>query len=181
MRPITRGDHAQPIDTSRSAMFSRSIRKTVQPHLHPAEQLLAAVLAQNAGANAAMMVSALRGPVATAKALDAAEGRHADARAAAEPAGIQLDRRMVIAVTTERLLVFRSGGAFTVKAKQLLAEVPMAAIDAIDVERDGHLTEAVTLRVRGTAIVLETARGQRPEDLSRALESARPRASASPA
>jgi hypothetical protein len=162
-------------------MFSRSIRKTVQPHLHPSEQLLAAVLAQNAGANAAMMVSALRGPVATAKAFDAAGRRHADAVAAAEPVGLEVDRRMVIAVTTERLLVFRSGGAFTVKAKQLLAEVPIGAVDGIDVERDGQLTKSVTLGVRGAAIVVETARGQQPEELARALERARPRAAATPA
>jgi hypothetical protein len=157
-------------------MFSRSIRKTVRPHLHPSERLLAAVLAQHAGANAAMLVSALRGPLATANAHESAERRHADAVAAAEPAGLQVDRRMVIAVTTERLLVFRSGGAFTVKAKQLLAEVPIAAVDGIDVDRDGHLTKTVTLRVRGAAVVIETARGQRPEDLTRALDRTRPRA-----
>jgi hypothetical protein len=155
-------------------MFARSIRKTVQTYLRPSEQLLAAVLAQNAGANAAMMVSALRGPLATANAFDAATRRHADAVAAARPAGLDVDRRMVIAVTTERLLVFRSGGSFTVKAKQLLAEAPIEAVDGIDVERDGHLTKRVTLRVRGAAIAIETARGQRPEDLTRALERTRP-------
>jgi hypothetical protein len=162
-------------------MFSRSIRKTIRPHLHPTEQLLAAVLAQNAGANTAMMASALRGPVATAKAFEAGDRRHADALAAAEPAGMRIDRRMVIAVTTERLLVFRSGGAFTVKAKQLLAEVPIGAVDGIDVERDGQLTKSVTLRVRGAAIAIETARGQRPEDLIRALERTRRRALPTPA
>ena len=93
-------------------MCSRCIRKTVRPHLRSSEQLLAAVLAQNAGANAAMMLSALRGPI--------------------------------------------------------------AAVDGIDVERDGRLTKTVTLRVRGAAIAVETARGQRPEDLDRALERARP-------
>jgi hypothetical protein len=158
-------------------VFSRSIHNTVHPHLHPSEQLLAAVLAQNGGANAAMMVSALRGPVFTAKAHVAAARRHADAVAAAESARIQVDRRMVIAVATQRLLVFRSGGTFTAKATQLLAEAPIAAVDAIDVKRDGHLTKAVTLHVHGTAIGIETARGQRPEDLSRALERARPRPS----
>jgi len=160
-------------------MFSNSIRKTVQPYLHPSEQLLAAVLAQNAGANAAAMMSAFRGPVATAKAFDAANQAHADAVAAAEPAGLRVAHRMVIAVTTERLLVFRSGGAFTVKVKELLAETPIGAVDAIDVEPDGQLTKAVTLRVHGAAIGIETARGQRPEDLARALESVRPGALAS--
>jgi hypothetical protein len=99
--------------------FDKSIRKSVQPFLEGAEQLLGAVMAQNAGANAAAMVSALRGPLATTKAYDRADQRHAD------------------------------------------------AVDA------AGLSKAVTLRVRGSAIGIETARGQPAEDLPRALELAR--------
>ena len=82
-------------------MFDKSIRKSVQPFLQGSERLLGAVMAQNAGANAAAMVYALRGPLATG------------------------------------------------------------------------LAKAVTLRVRGAAIGIETARGQPAEDLPRALELAR--------
>jgi hypothetical protein len=153
-------------------MFSSSITKTVTPHLHAGEVLLAAVPAQNAGLNSAAMVSALRGPSATARAFERAERRHAAAGEAAAGAGLDVGRRMVIAVTSRRLLVFRAAGAFTVKAAELLGEVPVTDVDAIDVERDGHLTKAVTLRVRGAAIAVETARGQRAEDLPEALERA---------
>jgi hypothetical protein len=153
-------------------MLSRSIRKAVRPYLHPTEELLAAVLAQNAGANAAATVYALRGETATVRAFAAADRAHAEARSAAEPAGMRVDRRMVIAITSRRLLVFRSAGAFTVKAKELLAEAPIADVDGIDVAPDG-LAKAVTLHVRGAAIRVETARGQRAQDLPRALQHAR--------
>jgi hypothetical protein len=129
-------------------------------------------MAQNAGANAAVMVSALRGPLATVKAYDRADQRHADAVDAADDAGVKVDRRMVVAVTSQRLLIFRMGGSFTVKVKELLGEAPIGDVEGIDVEPAG-LSKAVTLRVRGTAIGIETARGQPAEDLPRALELAR--------
>ena len=90
--------------------FAKSIGKSVAPYLRGSERLLGAVMAQNAGANAAAMVSALRGPLATVKAYDRA------------------DRRMIV---------------------------------------------AVTLRVRGAAIGIETERGQPAEDLVRALHATR--------
>jgi hypothetical protein len=154
-------------------MFAKSIGKSVQPHLGSSERLLGAVMAQNAGANAAVMVSALRGPLATVKAYDRADRRHADAGEAADDAGMKVDRRMVIAVTNLRLLIFRMGGAFTPKVRELLGEAPIEEVEGIDVEPAG-LSKAVTLRVRGAAIGIETARGQPAEDLPRALELARP-------
>ena len=153
-------------------MFDKSLHKSIQPFLDGAEQLLGAVMAQNAGANSAAMVSALRGPLATVKAYDRADRRHADAADAADTAGVKVDRRMVIAVTSRRLLIFRMAGAFTPKAKELLGEAPIGDVEGIDVEPAG-LSKAVTLRVRGTAIGIETARGQPAEDLPRALELAR--------
>ena len=63
-----------------AVMFDKSLRKSVQPFLDGSEQLLGAVMAQNVGANAAAMVSALRGPLATVKAYDRADRRHSRAR-----------------------------------------------------------------------------------------------------
>jgi hypothetical protein len=154
-------------------MFSRSIRTSVEPRLHDGERLLAAVLAQNAGANTAMMTSAVRTPIATGRARERAHQAHQRAAEAADTAGLAVDHRMVIALTTHRLLMFKSGGAFTAKAKHLLGEAPIAAVEAIDVDRDGQLTKAVTLHVHGAAIRVETARGQHPEALSAALRQAR--------
>ena len=84
-------------------MFARSIRNSVQSFLMRSEQLLGAVMAQNAGADAA------------------------------GDAGLQVDRRMVIAVTTQRMLIFRMGGAFTPKVKTLLGEAPIGDVEGIDV------------------------------------------------
>ena len=153
-------------------MFAKSIGKSVEPFLMRSEQLLGAVMAQNAGANAAAMTYALRGPLATVKAHDRADRRHADAAEAAADAGVKVDRRMIIAVTTRRLLIFRMGGAFTPRVKELLGEAPIADVEGIDVEPAG-LSKTVTLRVRGTAIGIETARGQPAEDLARALQATR--------
>ena len=144
-------------------MFAKSIRNSVQPFLMRSERLLGAVMAQNAGANAAAIAYALRGPLATAR---------ADAAAAARDAGVRVERRMVIAVTSRRLLIFRMAGAFTPKVKALLGEAPIGEVEGIDVVPAG-LAKAVTLRVRGTAIGIETARGQPAEDLARALHATR--------
>jgi hypothetical protein len=73
---------------------------------------------------------------------------------------------------SERLLTFRMGGSFTVKVKELLGEAPTGDVEGIDVKPAG-LSKAVTLRVRGVAIGIETARGRPAEDLPRALEPAR--------
>jgi hypothetical protein len=153
-------------------MFAKSIGKSVQPFLMRSEQLLGAVMAQNAGANAAAITYALRGPLATVQAHDRADRRHADAADAAFDAGVKVDRRMIIAVTTRRLLIFRMGGAFTPKVKALLGEAPIGEVEGIDVAPAG-LAKAVTLRVRGAAIGIETARAQPAEDLARALHQTR--------
>ena len=57
-------------------------------------------------------------------------------------------------------------------SEQLLGEAPIGDVEGIDIEPAG-LAKAVTLRVRGTEIGIETARGQPAEDLPRALELAR--------
>jgi hypothetical protein len=82
---------------------------------------------------------------------------------------------MVLAVSTERLLVFRAGGVFTVAARMLVGSCPIEDVEGIDVV-PGRLTKAVTIRVLGSAIEVETARGQHPEALPAALERARTRA-----
>ena len=146
-------------------MFAKSISNSVQPFLMRSEQLLGAVTAQNAGANAAAIAYALRGPLATVEAYDRADRRHAGA-------ALEVDRRMIIAVTSRRLLIFRMAGAFKPKVKALLGEAPIGEVEGIDVTPAG-LAKAVTLRVRGSAIGIETARGQPAEDLARALHATR--------
>jgi hypothetical protein len=78
---------------------------------------------------------------------------------------------MVLAITSRRLLVFRMGGAFLPKATALLGERPIGDVAAIGVSHNGT-AKAVTLHVAGTAIGVETARGQPAEILPRALQRA---------
>ncbi len=133
-------------------MFSRSIQKTVQPHLHDGEALLAAVLAQATGASTQLLAHALSATGVALRADRATFDAHARATATAEAAGVELDRRMVVAVTGRRLLIFKAGGAFTVETRGLV--------------------KPVTVHSGGAAITFETARGQRAEALVEALERA---------
>ena len=79
---------------------------------------------------------------------------------------------MVLAITSRRLLIFKLGGAFMPKAKELLGERAIRDVAAISVTPSGA-SKAVTLHVAGTAIGVETARGQPAEILPQALQRAR--------
>lgn len=158
-------------------MFARSIHKTIQPHLQDQEELLAAVLAQATGASSQLLAHALSPSGVALRADRATHDAHARATAAAGSAGVELDRRMVVAVTTQRLLIFKAGGAFTVKATDLLGQLPITAVDAITVDTRG-LVKPVTVHARSQAIGFETARGQPAEALVEALDRAREAATA---
>ena len=58
---------------------------------------------------------------------------------------------MVIAVTSQRLLILKAGGAFTVKARELLGEAAIGGIDGIDVERGGQQTKPVPAAKRAAS------------------------------
>jgi hypothetical protein len=149
-------------------MFASSLGKTIAPFLAPGEELLGAVMAQAAGANLQLLARALGGAAAGAYGDVGTARAHGAAEAAAAETGMKLDRRMVLAITSQRLLIFKMGGAFTPKAKELLGERPIGDVHQIAVST-GISTKAVTLHVAGTAIGVETARGQPAEVLPHAL------------
>ena len=149
-------------------MFASSLAKSIAPFLAPGEELLGAVMAQAAGSNRQVLARALGTGVRADRQAVAAHGA---ATAAAASAGMELDRRMVLAITSRRLLVFRMGGAFTPKAKELLGERPVRDVAAIAVSA-GVTTKTVTLHVAGNAIGVETARAQPAELLPQALQRA---------
>ncbi len=152
-------------------MFAASLEKSIAPFLAPGEQLLGAVMAQAAGANLQVLARAFAGAAGGVYGDRRTAHAHGVAEAWAGEAGIKLDRRMVLAITSRRLLVFKMGGAITPKAKALLGERPIGDVDAIAVA-PGVTTKAVTLHVAGTAIGVETARGQPAEILPQALQRA---------
>ena len=142
--------------------------------MHASERLLASVLAQAKGANASMLAHAVGG-VATAATVDrhVFQAREASVEAAAE-VGVKLSFSLIVALTTERLLIFRSGGVFRPKVKEVLGDVDIADVDAITVIA-GKMTKALTLTVKGRELAIETARAQPAEDLMAALDQVRAR------
>ena len=146
-------------------MFSSSLKKSIAPSLAPGEELLGAVMAQAAGANLQLLARAIGG--AAASAYGDARTHHAHS-AAETAAGFALDHRMVLAITSRRLLIFKQRGAFIPKAKELIGERPIGDVHQIAVST-GISTKAVTLHVAGTAFGVETARGQPAEVLPHAL------------
>ncbi len=88
------------------------------------------------------------------------------------PAVIELASRMGLAITSQRLLVFKAGGSMTLSAKELLSAVPMAEVDSVAVGR-GMLTKPITLTVRGEAFQVEAPKAANTKEFVAAYERAR--------
>jgi hypothetical protein len=146
-------------------VFDKAMRKSVEPYLEPGEEILAIVLAQAKGAGKAMMLGGVVGVGIHA----ARQGKRDAANADAE---VRLAGRVGIVVTPNRLLLFKGGGQLTMKAKELLSEVPIADVDRIEIGK-GMATKPITLVIRGESYTLEAPRAQPSEDLPKALEQAR--------
>lgn len=142
-------------------MFGGSLAKTVRPHLAAGEELSGAVIASLPGAGAAMMARGAGSNVVGSH----FDTRAGDAQSAAEAAGVRLAHRMIVALTSRRLIVFRSGGAFKPNVAELLTEIPVVDIDAIDVHA-GKLSKTVTVTTQGLRFQIETARAQPAESLA---------------
>ena len=67
----------------------------------------------------------------------AAMGKRRDRQSAeqAEAGGLRTASRMGLAITTDRLLLARAGGAMTLKAEELLSEFPVAEVDSLEVAK----------------------------------------------
>jgi hypothetical protein len=65
----------------------------------------------------------------------AAMGKRRDRQSAerADAGGVRTASKMGLAITSDRLLLARAGGAMTLKAKELLSEVPIAEGESIEV------------------------------------------------
>ncbi len=153
-------------------MFDKSMRKSIQPHLHAGEEPLAVVFGQGKGASGAMFASAVAGDATAASARSEHEKAHGAAAEAAGAVDVKLEKKMVLVITPSRMLIFKAGGAMTVKAQELISEVPIADVDAIEVGKS-TLTKPVTLTVRGASFTIETPKAQPAEDLPKALAQAK--------
>ena len=143
----------------------RAIRRSVQLYLERDEELLAGVVTNFLGAGNA----SLGGAASMVSAQMDSEGHAKEVR---ERLGFELDSQMIVAVTSRRLLLFKSRGYNGAKAKKLLGAVPLDDVDRIDVSTI-RVSKAVILVLRGHPVLLETARADPAESLPVALAQAR--------
>jgi hypothetical protein len=152
-------------------LLDKAMKKSVGPHLEPGEELLNVTIVMGKG----MMRALVGGGVAGAAVVGAIRDRKGsgdDAVDAPSEGAVQLSSKMALAVTPRRLLIFKAGGAVTVKAKELLSEIPIAEVDSIEVGK-GALTKPLTLTVRGESFQVEAPKAANTDKLVSAFEQAK--------
>jgi hypothetical protein len=145
-------------------MFEKAMEKSVRPFLQPGEELLNVTLVQGKGIAKAMLAGGVVGAMAV--------GAHRDRKAREAGGDVQLSSKMGLALTDRRLLLFKAGGAVTLKARELLTEVPVADVDDIEVGK-GVVTKPVTLTIRGETFAVETPRAANTDKLVAAFAAAK--------
>jgi hypothetical protein len=147
-------------------MFDKAMKKSIQPFLEPGEELLDVAIVQGKGMSKALFAGGAIGQSAIGAMKDkkAVEG------------DVQLSSKMGLAVTSQRLLIFKAGGAMTLSAKELLTAIPVQDVDSIDVGK-GALTKPITLSIRGQAFDIEAPRAVNTDRLVSAFQHAKANAS----
>jgi hypothetical protein len=145
-------------------MFEKAMEKSVRPYLQDGEELLNVTLVQGKGIGKAMLAGGVVGAMAV--------GAHRDRKTAEADGDVKLTSKMGLALTDRRLLLFKAGGAVTLKAQELITEVPVADVDDIAVGK-GVVTKPVTLTVRGEAHHVETPRAANTDKLVAAFAAAK--------
>lgn len=151
-------------------MFDKAMRKSIETYLEPGEEILEIAIVQGKGMTKFL---AMGGAAGQAIAGARRDKKAAEAEAAGEPAGeVKLANKMGIGVTSRRLLIFKAGGAMTLKAQELLTAVPVADVDSVAVGK-GTMTKPVTITVRGESFEVEAPKASNPQKLAEAIERAK--------
>jgi hypothetical protein len=150
-------------------MFDKAMKKSIEPYLEPGEELLDAMIVQGKG----MMKATLAGGAFGAAAIGAMRDRKSrnEAENGAE-GGIEMSSKMGIAITPSRLLIFKAGGAMTLKAKELLTEVPIGDVDSVTVGK-GVATKPLTITIRGESFQVEAPKVSNTDKFVGAFEQAK--------
>ena len=150
-------------------MFDKAMRKSIEAYMEPGEELLDVAIVQGKG----MTKFLAMGGVAGQAAAGAMRNRKAaEAEAAGEGGEVKLANKMGIGVTSQRLLIFKAGGAMALKAQELLTAVPVADVDGMEVGK-AALTKPLTITVRGESFTVEAPKASNPQKLVEALERAK--------
>jgi hypothetical protein len=152
-------------------VFDKAMKASIEPYLEPGEDLLDVAIVQGKG----MMKATLAGGAIGAAVIGARRDRKARDGAAdgtADESGVELSSKMGLAITSSRLLIFKAGGAMTLKAKELITDVPIGDVDSIEVGK-GLLLKPVTLTVRGESFQVEAPKATNTDKLVGALAQAK--------
>jgi hypothetical protein len=147
-------------------MFDKAMKKSIEPYMDSGEELLNVMIVQGKG-----MTKALVGGGAIGA---AAMGALRDRKAKEEPSTgpIELSSKMGLAITSQRLLVFKAGGAMTLSAKEMLSAVPIADVESVEIGK-GMMTKPITLTVRGEQFQVEAPKASNTKEFVAAYERAR--------
>jgi hypothetical protein len=148
-------------------MFDKAMKKSIEEYLQPGEQALGVLIVQGKG----MTKTLLAGGALGAAAIGARRDKKAREKGPDE-SGIELSSKMGLAVTSQRLLIFKAGGAMTLKAKEILSAVPIADVDSIEVGK-GVMTKPITITVRGEAFVVEAPKAANTKEFTGAFADAK--------
>ena len=150
-------------------MFDKAMKKSIEPHLQSGEELLNVIIVQGKG----MMKWMVGGGALGAAAAGAMKDRKARTDAEANGGeGVQLASKMGLAITSQRLLIFKAGGAVTLKATELLTEAPIAEVDSVEVGK-GAVTKPVMLTLRGETVQVDAPRAVNTDKFVEAFNQAK--------
>jgi hypothetical protein len=148
-------------------MFDKAMKKSVEAYVDGDEEIRSVIIVQGKGMAKAFIAGGTIGA--------AAIGARRDRKAKANGSGggeIELSNKMGLAITSQRLLIFKAGGAMTLSAKELLSAVPLAEVDSIEVGK-AMLTKPITITVNGQSFQVEAAKAVNTKDFTAAYETAK--------
>ena len=150
-------------------MFDKAMRKSIETYMQPGEKLFEIAIVQGKGMTKYL---AMGGAAGQAIAGSRRDKKAAAAEAAGAGGDVKLANKMGIGVTSQRLLIFKAGGAMTLKAQELLTAVPVAEVDSMEVGK-GTMSKPNTITVHGESFEVEAPKASNPQKLVDALERAK--------
>jgi hypothetical protein len=153
-------------------VFDKALRRSVEDHLDEGEELLSLTTVQGKG----MTRWLLAGGVAGQTAAGAVRNRRDGATGSAD-GGVALASKMALAITPRRLLLFKAGGAVTVKAQELLTDIPIGEVDAVACGK-AAMSKPLVITVHGDAIEVEAPKAVNTKKVVEAFEQAKAGAAA---
>ena len=143
------------------------MRKSMEEYLRPGEELLHVAIVQAKGMIGMAVAGGALGQAAMGKRRDRQSAEQAEAGG-----GLRTASKMGLAITSDRLLLARAGGAMTLKAKELLSEVPIAEVDSLEVGK-GTIGKPLTITLRGESTELVLPKASSTDKLVNAFQQAK--------